>query len=205
MTGLREKKKKKNKEKILITAQKLFVEYGYDNVSMGQIAETAEVGTGTLYNYYKNKADIFIEAIQISIDENTQNLIHLEELYEKSEVSEIVIDFLEKYMANVKWFFSKKLLRELISAIAGFAKKKNKIMEKLANEDFKLIEQLTLLIKKLKTIGMLEEDVNEKIMAELVYASFMYEFMMFLYIDEFQQEEMNSNVKNKIRTIFNKY
>lgn len=47
------------KEKILVTALRLFAVYGYEAVSVGRIAGELGITKGALYKHYKNKRDIF--------------------------------------------------------------------------------------------------------------------------------------------------
>lgn len=47
------------KEKILITALRLFAKDGYEAVSVSQIASELGITKGALYKHYKNKRDIF--------------------------------------------------------------------------------------------------------------------------------------------------
>lgn len=47
------------KEKILVTALRLFAVYGYEAVSVSQIAGELGITKGALYKHYKNKRDIF--------------------------------------------------------------------------------------------------------------------------------------------------
>jgi AcrR family transcriptional regulator len=55
-------KKQKSKE-IAQAALKLFSINGYAATSVGQIAEAASIGKGTVYEYFQAKEDIFIAAI----------------------------------------------------------------------------------------------------------------------------------------------
>ena len=47
------------KEKILVAALRLFAVYGYEAVSVSQIAGALGITKGALYRHYKNKRDIF--------------------------------------------------------------------------------------------------------------------------------------------------
>ena len=47
------------KEKILMTALRLFAKDGYEGVSVRNIAEELGMTKGALYRHYKNKRDIF--------------------------------------------------------------------------------------------------------------------------------------------------
>ncbi|PGY09100.1 TetR/AcrR family transcriptional regulator [Bacillus sp. AFS031507] len=53
---------------ILNTAQRLFEQYGVEQVSMNQIASEAQIGPGTLYRRYRNKGELCLDLIKDSID-----------------------------------------------------------------------------------------------------------------------------------------
>lgn len=50
-----------NRKRILAAAQKLFEQYGVEEVSMNQIAIEAGIGPGTLYRRYKNKSELCLD------------------------------------------------------------------------------------------------------------------------------------------------
>jgi len=47
------------KQKIVDAAKKLFSEKGYSATGLREIAESAGVSTGNIYNHFKNKKEIF--------------------------------------------------------------------------------------------------------------------------------------------------
>ncbi len=55
----REREKQTRRNEILKTALDLFSQKGFHNVSMQEIAQNAEFAVGTLYNFFKDKEDIF--------------------------------------------------------------------------------------------------------------------------------------------------
>jgi len=55
----RERERLRQRREMLAAALRLFSEKGYHNVSMHQIAETAEFAIGTLYKFFKNKEDLY--------------------------------------------------------------------------------------------------------------------------------------------------
>ncbi|GBR10413.1 TetR/AcrR family transcriptional regulator [Acetobacter oeni] len=51
------------RNQILRGAEKVFLDLGYEGASMARIAQYAKVSKGTLYNHFKDKADLFREII----------------------------------------------------------------------------------------------------------------------------------------------
>lgn len=58
--GRRERNKQEKLDRITSAARELFSEYGVDEVTTQQIADKADVGTGTLFFYAKTKAELLL-------------------------------------------------------------------------------------------------------------------------------------------------
>lgn len=58
--GLRERKKAKTKAAIQEHALRLFREQGYENTTVDQIAEAAEVSPSTFFRYFGSKVDVVV-------------------------------------------------------------------------------------------------------------------------------------------------
>jgi AcrR family transcriptional regulator len=63
VSGLRERKKDRRREGILGAARSAFGELGFEAASMAAIAERADLGVGTLYNYFPSKGDLLLGLI----------------------------------------------------------------------------------------------------------------------------------------------
>jgi AcrR family transcriptional regulator len=53
--GLRERKKQRTRQLIADTAMRLFLEHGFDAVTVAEVAGAAEVDAKTVYNYFPSK------------------------------------------------------------------------------------------------------------------------------------------------------
>lgn len=61
MTGLRERKKRQTRQLISDIATGLFLGRGFDEVTIAEIAEAAEVSVNTVYNYFPAKEELFFD------------------------------------------------------------------------------------------------------------------------------------------------
>ncbi|GAA0485807.1 TetR/AcrR family transcriptional regulator [Streptomyces olivaceiscleroticus] len=59
--GLRERKKRQTRQYLSDVATGLFLERGFDAVTVAEIAEACEVSVNTVYNYFPAKEDLFFD------------------------------------------------------------------------------------------------------------------------------------------------
>ncbi|WP_333775580.1 TetR/AcrR family transcriptional regulator [Streptomyces sp. IBSBF 3136] len=69
MTGLRERKKARTHAAISEAAIALFLEHGFDQVSVAQVAEAAEVSKRTVFAYFPAKEDLVVHRFADHEDE----------------------------------------------------------------------------------------------------------------------------------------
>lgn len=90
------------KERILEAAEKVFSTHGYERATVDEIMMLADVGKGTIYNYFGNKEQLFYKLVEGKNEAFVQQLqeavSHKEELKEKLiAFFEVMIEF---YRAN---------------------------------------------------------------------------------------------------------
>ena len=62
-SGLRERKKQRTRREISDVATHLFLEHGFEPVTLAQIAEAAEVSVKTIFNHFGSKEDLFFDRV----------------------------------------------------------------------------------------------------------------------------------------------
>lgn len=90
--GRRERNKQEKLGRITAAARELFTEYGVDEVTTQQVADKADIGTGTLFLYAKNKGELLLLV---------QNSSYAEALIEGKAAAEGITDRLDAVMAIV--------------------------------------------------------------------------------------------------------
>lgn len=63
MSGLREKKAERTRAAIFDRAVELFEQHGFDDTTMKQIADAADIGIATLYRYFPTKDSILLDPV----------------------------------------------------------------------------------------------------------------------------------------------
>ncbi|TJZ46027.1 TetR/AcrR family transcriptional regulator [Streptomyces piniterrae] len=66
--GLRERKKRQTRQYISDMATGLFLERGFDAVTIAEIAEASDVSVNTVYNYFPAKEDLFLDRGKALVD-----------------------------------------------------------------------------------------------------------------------------------------
>lgn len=126
-------KKDTIRQQIIDSGKSLFMEFGFRNTSMRQVAKNSSVSTANIYNYFQNKDDLFKATVQNAIDSYT-NLLD--------------VAFEEKTWADKSsWLFSAEVARfhEFVDVIYNyqdefmilFSKSEGSIFE---NYDQKIID-----------------------------------------------------------------
>jgi len=93
--GLRERKKQQTREKISRVALNLFAERGYDETTLADIAEAADVSPRTIFAYYESKEDILLCEEDVFVD-------RLEQMLEERPRGTTTVDAIREFFASIE-------------------------------------------------------------------------------------------------------
>ena len=107
-------------QKITRAALTLFSEKGYAATNVGQIARAAGIGKGTVYEYFKTKADIFVSAIREWTNRFEERLLQhladiddpIQRLYAIADMNIRLVDPLDSATAQLSVDFIQQSLLE---------------------------------------------------------------------------------------------
>ncbi len=69
--------KEEKRRNMACSCKEILLEHGIKNLTISQIAKTAGVGKGTIYEYFENKEDIVFEIITAFISEHEKKLFEI--------------------------------------------------------------------------------------------------------------------------------
>jgi AcrR family transcriptional regulator len=104
--------KEQKKQDIALSCKELILTNGINNLTVAQVARTAGVGKGTIYEYFSNKDEIVFELINILMQEHSQKL--KSSLKKKSSTKEKIREFSRFFYSNEEQDL-RKLYKEFIS------------------------------------------------------------------------------------------
>lgn len=115
--GLRERKKRRTRETIARAALRLFAERGYDETTLADIAEAADVAPRTIFAHFENKEDIlFSEEMGIFKD--------LKRRLDERPAGTTTVDALREFVASMKApDKDTKLRKKIVTADPALQKK----------------------------------------------------------------------------------
>ncbi len=106
-----------NKDKILSSAEKLFGKYGYKNVKVYEITQSAGLGVGTFYLYFKTKEEILRELVdwinkglRYNVRLSIEQAIEKFEILRKNRIAQEVIGI----YGFVKFFESHRKMYKIV-------------------------------------------------------------------------------------------
>ncbi|MEN2768158.1 TetR/AcrR family transcriptional regulator [Ornithinibacillus xuwenensis] len=200
MAGLREDKKRQTLLRIMESAKHIFSQKGFQQASMIEIAKEAEVGTGTIYNYFPSKGAlllrIFSEEAEL-IQKNDQHFwfTHL------SEVG--VVDKIIQFLHQFTEFFShypKAFWRDLFHVMTEEVEESIRLRDGLFGLDEQVMELIKSMIKSEE--GSFLFPVNAEEASYAIYGAVLTDTMLYIYNESMTNEQYKEQITRHIQFIF---
>lgn len=198
MSGLREKTKRENQRRIIQSAKKMFLDRGIQKTSVADIARAAEVGTGTMYNYYSSKGALLLAIIA----EDTAGIMEANQLACINENGALVDDIIHPLKEVMTFFehYPKAFWREVTHVLLAEAESNSSFWK----ETMGLDEGIMTLIKHIieKHENSFSVPVNPGEASTVVHSLAESELLLYIYEEGVTREQVIENLKRKIHFIF---
>src|ERR1700690_1558832 len=195
MTGLRERQKAGRREGILKAAALLFRRDGFAATSMEQIAERAELSTGTVYNYFASKGDLLLALV--ALDGGEGRAAGARPL---AEPVAAVNALLEGYVDHALVHLDKRLWRHMMGTALTFAE--TPMGAGYRALDRKLAAQGGDLCCALQKRGDIPADVDCRDAGQILFYVCNSLFMEFVADDVLALPTMKRRMFREVRLIF---
>ncbi|HEX6119047.1 MAG TPA: TetR/AcrR family transcriptional regulator [Dongiaceae bacterium] len=198
MAGLRAKHKADRHRRIVEAAAELFRTTGYDRVKMEAIAANAEVSIGTIYNYYKNKGDLLVAIVSMEVHEVLaagEKVIAKPPLDVEKAVTKLIANYIEHslvYLSKEMWRQAMAITTQQPDSPSGLA---------YAELDVALADQTSKLIKKLRTLGLVQVGVDAPAIGELIFNNVNMMFTIFVKREAMTVAELLARIRRQNRTL----
>ncbi len=191
--SLRDRKKEQRNKRIFAAGARLFKEKGYADVTISDIAKEADVGVGTIYNYFSSKNDILLSIVaEICIEKKPE-----EKIFADDPVRTIV-SYLNAYFDEFMTL-DKEIWCGWFSAL--FSRERH-LIEKGFELDMKIVGELAGICERMQKKGMLRADMSAQEIAMAVYSSFMTMMMMYLTLPEMDIETAKGEFEKNVNLLY---
>ncbi|HWP49791.1 MAG TPA: TetR/AcrR family transcriptional regulator [Candidatus Limnocylindrales bacterium] len=189
----RERKKIETKEKIFKAALSLFLEKGFENTTVEEITEKADVGKGTFFNYFPRKESILIylgerrmEAIQEAFRETISEDLTIEAILKR--IFEILAQENLKEKPLVKWIVMQSF------------KARKSVKEEVKEQQHYFRSLLEHLIDKGQRRGEIRREFKALKLAEILEG--IYFSSVFKWLESEKEDSLAGDLLEKIEIIF---
>lgn len=197
MSDRRARKKQETRAKIVAAATRLFAEGGFEATTMGAIAKAADVGVGTLYNYFRAKERVLLGVFEAQTETQLELGRPVVEAPGDDAVA-AVCRLLDAYLPMVE-AFDKPVMREMFAASL---RQPPEALEEFASLDAKLAGQIGELLMALVAKGAVSAEVEIEHASVALYGAFVLPVLLFLSMPDVDFEVLRRMVEGQVRTIF---
>jgi AcrR family transcriptional regulator len=155
--GLRERKKQQTHDTIARAALRLFAERGYDQTTLAEIAEAADVSPRTIFAYFESKEDILF-------CEQPSVFDRLKETLEKRRPGATTVDALREFAASLPPPDEEAMLRKQV--IAANPDLVMKLRARMGQLESVLIDSIA------RDLGAGPDDIRPPLIAASITAAF---------------------------------
>jgi len=149
--------KEAKRNAIACSCKEILLQHGINNLTISQIAKTAGVGKGTVYEYFENKDDIVFEIITVFIAEYEQILQEL--VSQNISTKEKVFHFLCQIHEDEEGKRQLKIYREFLAISLANG------TEGMIAFNTKCRMQFTVILKKILQEGIKKQEIKADAMA----------------------------------------
>ncbi len=157
-------------ERILVAAEELFAEHGFDAVSINAIAAHAGVSKANVFHHFSSKEALYIAVLREACRDSAENLDHLQ--HDHRPFPERLADFAREHLNHIleRHKVTRLIQREMLYNHPGRAQD---MAEKVFGDKF---QRLVQILRDGQARGELRTDVDPAMVATLLIGANVFFF-----------------------------
>ncbi len=198
MTGLRERQKAGRRRDILAAASQLFRKHGFADTSVEAIAALAEVGTGTVYNYFSSKGDLLMALVALDGEQaRAKGERYIKRVHD--DVQEAIFGLLAMYVDHALIHLTKELWRNAMATALTQADSPFGIG--YAENDRLMAAQVGELITALQSQGKIRAGIDAHSAGSALFILVNGLFMQFVAQDKMPKTLLATRLRAQINVV----
>lgn len=192
MARISREKQAEIRTRILDAAMVLFQKKGYEATNTRDITQKVGIAEGTLYNYFPDKASLFLEAMVAGFQYSVPKPVIQE------DVCPTIEDFHRFISDQLQVFFSypKDSMRQILAVFLGLFQKESPLVKELASFDYQYLEAMKAIFDRWVKEGIMKP-CDTQIAASTIFSAMILEMMVFLFDDHCSVEAVFDAIKKK--------
>lgn len=158
--GRRKRRSRELRERIYRTAQALFLEHGFDAVTVNQIAEAADVAPATFFNHFQNKAAV-LHAMTAEVFDYMESLVD-EQLESPASTQERIDTFAQRVAEEI--LRTRQLAHDVLLSLMQATVRSGEIAPHVKG----VIAPFSEMLAEGQARGQVRDDLEAEFLAELV-------------------------------------
>ena len=188
----RETKKRELREAIYETAMTLFLQKGFDNVTIEDITHQIEIAKGTFFNYFPNKESILLYFMRRHLDEVKDQIPRaIKEIKTTQQKLDHLFSILAKMVVTneplVKWVLLESL------RLRVYKKEKKEVSGKI-------LQNVVEIIRQGQERGEIKKNMNPEKIAKILESIFFFSAIRWLTFD--RHTLLIDDVKEQVQYFF---
>jgi AcrR family transcriptional regulator len=196
---LRQRKKEQTRRQIIGAATALFHRRGYHDTTMEEIAATAQVSVGTLYNYFGSKGALLLAIIEAETDEA---LRHGEALIAEpaGDLKDAVTALFDVYLDGLLHLDRRIIGEALHESLGGAGFADTELGREFVSLDLQFMEQTGRLLSAHREALSDEVPVEEAVM--LLYSLLVTQLFLYVGIAGMTPEAARNSLARQVTAAF---
>ncbi len=166
MSGLRERQKAERQRRIVRAAARHFREAGFEKTKIEEIAASADLSAGTVYNYYRHKGELLIAVVAMEVHEvlaEGEKLVQAPPASAESALNALI----ETYLDHSLVYLSKDNWRHAMAN--AIAQPETVLARRYTELDGRLADQVRRLLDSLQQRGAVRAEIDTIAFGRMVF------------------------------------